>query len=226
MESGERDKLILRLEGKLRECEKRFDEQARLRGFDPAQAENMALPSALARLATEREELRARLEELIEHEGEISLSMPSEIERIQNQLQRAFEGDAWHGPSLHELLSGVDAATAAARPIPSAHSIWELVLHIAAWDKAVSDRLGGGRGAVAAEENFPAVNDSSDASWQRAIETMKQNHDELIEAVGRVEESRLDTPIVEGMSSVYVHLHGAVQHDLYHAGQIAILKKA
>jgi uncharacterized damage-inducible protein DinB len=152
--------------------------------------------------------------------------MPSEVERIQNQLERAFAGAAWHGPSLVELLADVDAAKAAARPIPGGHSIWELVLHIVAWDKAVTKRLGGGRGAVSDEENFPVVADSSEASWQKTIETLKQNHRELMEAVGRVEESRLDAPIVEGMSSVYVHLHGAVQHDLYHAGQIAILKKA
>lgn len=152
--------------------------------------------------------------------------MPSEVERIQNQLHRAFAGEAWHGPSLGELLADVKAPQAAARPIAGAHSIWELVLHIAAWDKAVAARLGGGRGAVTDEENFPAVNDTSEGSWQKAIETLKQNHQELMEAMGQVEESRLDEPIVEGMPSVYVHLHGAVQHDLYHAGQIAVLKKA
>lgn len=152
--------------------------------------------------------------------------MPSEGERIQNQLQRAFAGEAWHGPSLMELLADVDAPQAAARPIPGAHSIWELVLHIAAWDRAVASRLGGNRGEVSAAENFPIVNDTSEASWQAALETLKQNHRELMEAIGRVEDSRLDEPVVEGMSSVYVHLHGAIQHDLYHAGQIAILKKA
>ncbi|HXM35139.1 MAG TPA: DinB family protein [Pyrinomonadaceae bacterium] len=152
--------------------------------------------------------------------------MPSEVERIQNQLQRAFAGEAWHGPSLLELLADVDAATAAARPIAGAHNIWELVLHIAAWDKAVAGRLGGSRVIVSDEENFPVVDDTSEASWQKAIETLKQNHRELMEAMGRVEEDRLDKPAVEGMSSVYGHMHGAIQHDLYHAGQIAVLKKA
>jgi len=152
--------------------------------------------------------------------------MPSEVQRIQNQLERAFAGEAWHGPSLLKILADIDAAKAAARPIAGAHSIWELVMHIAAWDKAVTDRLEGGRGAVSSEENFPVIDDSSEASWQKAIETLKQNHRELLEAIGRVEDSRLDEPVAEEMSSAYVHLHGAVQHDLYHAGQIAILKKA
>ena len=152
--------------------------------------------------------------------------MPSEVARIQNQLQRAFEGEAWHGPSLMELLADVDATKAAARPIAEGHSIWELVLHIAAWDKAVADRLLGGRGPVSTAENFPAVIDTSEVAWQSAIETMKENHHKLSEAMAQVEETRLDAPVVEGMSSAYVHMHGAVQHDLYHAGQIAILKKA
>jgi uncharacterized damage-inducible protein DinB len=125
-----------------------------------------------------------------------------------------------------ELLADVDASKAAARPIAEGHSIWELVLHIAAWDKAVADRLLGGRGPVSTAENFPAVTDTSEAAWQGAIETLKKNHRKLIEAMAQVEETRLDAPVVEGMSSAYVHMHGAVQHDLYHAGQIAILKKA
>ena len=81
-----------------------------------------------------------------------------------------------------ESIAGVDAAKAAAQPIAGAHSIWELVLHIAAWDKAVARRLGGDPGAVSDEENFPVVDDQSEASWQRAIETMKQNHRDLMEA--------------------------------------------
>jgi hypothetical protein len=128
----------------------------------------MALPSTLARLFTECEEIRAELEEIGENqEGEEH--MPSEVERIQDQLERAFTAEAWHGPSLLELLADVDAAKAAARPIAGAHSIWELVLHIAAWDKAVASRLGGSRGEVSAEENFPAVNDTGEASWQRQL---------------------------------------------------------
>ena len=67
MEAGKEDEMISRLQEKLSECEARFDSEARKRGFDPAQAENMALPSTLARLFTEREEIRAELEELTEH---------------------------------------------------------------------------------------------------------------------------------------------------------------
>ena len=150
----------------------------------------------------------------------------SETDRIQDQLERGFKGRAWHGPSVLELLADVDAAKAAARPIAGAHSIWELVLHIAAWDQAAARRLRGDRAQLSDAEDWPAVSDTSAEAWAQTLETLKRNHRELHDAIGRVEETRLDEPIMEGMTSVYGTLHGVIQHDLYHAGQIALLKKA
>jgi uncharacterized damage-inducible protein DinB len=149
-----------------------------------------------------------------------------ECERIDDQLKRAFEGGAWHGPGVLQVLSGVTAAQAAARPIPEAHSIWELVLHIAAWEGACRRRLEGDRAQLPDEEDWPLVNDTSDAAWERTKATLVEGHQELRHAIARVEDSRLDEPILPELSTVYVTLHGAIQHDLYHAGQIAVLKKA
>ena len=70
-------------------------------------------------------------------------SSSSEPALIAEQLRRAFDGDAWHGPALLELLQDVDAALAAAKPSPEVHSIWELVLHVAVWDAAACRRLSG-----------------------------------------------------------------------------------
>ena len=70
-------------------------------------------------------------------------SRSTEPALIAEQLRRAFEGDAWHGPALLELLQDMDATTVAAKPLPNIHSIWELVLHVAAWDAAACRRLNG-----------------------------------------------------------------------------------
>jgi uncharacterized damage-inducible protein DinB len=150
----------------------------------------------------------------------------TEVQRILDQLRRAFEGNAWHGPALLELLAGISAADAAARPIPSAHSIWELVLHIAAWKSACKRRLEVDRAQLTGAEDWPVVSQTNDKAWQDAKDTLLRTHQQLLEAVSRLDESRLDTPILENMSSVYITLQGVVQHDLYHGGQIAILKKA
>ena len=150
----------------------------------------------------------------------------TEIERIVDQLNRAFAGEAWHGPAVIEILEGITARQAAAHPLAGGHSIWELALHITAWTRAGSRRLRGDRAQLTDAENFPAVRDSSERAWEEARRSIKQAHEELRSAILLLDDSRLDQPIIEGMSSIYVTLHGIIQHSLYHAGQIAILKKA
>ena len=152
----------------------------------------------------------------------------SESNRIADQLRRAFDGGAWHGDSLFEILRGVTATQAAARPIKNAHSIWELVLHIAAWDGAVRRRMTGVTVRLSAAKNFPKVADTSEAAWQRALEDVRRVHQELIEAVEKFPEASLakQVPGKQGAHhNFYYMLQGVVQHELYHAGQIALLKK-
>jgi uncharacterized damage-inducible protein DinB len=149
--------------------------------------------------------------------------------RLADQIRRAFEGNAWHGDSVLELLAGVTADMAAAHPIKNAHSIWELLLHIAAWDEVTIRRIGGVAVTLTDEENFPPVKDSSEAAWRQAIESTKKIHNELIRAVAAFPESRLGDQVpgkTENYHNFYYLLAGIVQHELYHAGQIALLKKA
>lgn len=150
----------------------------------------------------------------------------SEVERIVDQLKRAFEGEAWHGPSVLEIIEVVTSRQAAARPIAGAHSIWELVLHIGAWEQAIVRRLSGDRAQLPTEDNWPPVTATDEEAWGRTTRLLQQGHHELRSAIAGLDDSRLDQPIIEGMSSVYVQLHGLIQHDLYHAGQIALLKRA
>lgn len=151
----------------------------------------------------------------------------SEIQRILDQLKRAYEGNAWHGPSVKEVLAGVTAAQAHARPIANGHSIYELVRHIGVWEDVGRRRLEGDPAEVpiSSPEDWPPADDTSEAAWEQAKAALDRGHSALIEAIKRVNASRLDDPILAGKSSVYVTLHGVIQHDLYHAGQIAILKK-
>lgn len=153
--------------------------------------------------------------------------MTTEVERIRDQFRRAFDGEAWHGPSVLSLLDGVTAQQAASHPIPGAHSIWQLTLHIAAWERACKRRLEGDPAQLTDLEDWQPINDTSEAAWNNTKQQLIDNHRELLEAIAKVDDARLNDPIVkDSQSSVYVTLHGGVQHDLYHAGQIAMLKKA
>jgi len=152
----------------------------------------------------------------------------TEIERILDQLKRAYEGNAWHGPSVREALAGVTAAQAHARPLANGHSIWELIEHIAVWESVGRRRLEGDRAAIeiSSTEDWPPPDDTSEAAWEQAKAALDRGHKALREAIARTSDARLDEPILEGMSTVYVTMHGVIQHELYHAGQIAMLKKA
>jgi uncharacterized damage-inducible protein DinB len=152
----------------------------------------------------------------------------TESVRLADQIRRAFEGNAWHGDSLLELLADVNAKTAAAKPVKDAHSIWELVLHIAAWDDAVRRRAGGEAVELSDEQNFPSVKDASEAAWRQVVESAKQTHNQLIKAVAAFPDSRLQDQVpgkAEKYHNFFYMFSGIVQHELYHAGQIALLKK-
>jgi uncharacterized damage-inducible protein DinB len=150
----------------------------------------------------------------------------SEAFRIAEQLRRAFDGSAWHGPALLELLTDVDAATAAAKPLPKVHSIWELVLHVAVWDGAALHGLGGEKCQPTGLANFPPVSTPTEAAWRKAIVETRRTHDKLVRMVVVLPDSRLSDRVPGKRYDFYHMLHGVVQHELYHAGQIAILKKA
>jgi len=150
----------------------------------------------------------------------------SEIERILDQMDRAFAGDAWHGPSLMALLEGVSAEDAAKRPIAQAHTIWELVNHIRAWNEIVERRLRNEIVKVTPEMDWPPVPLASDVTWKRALDALKESRVKLRRTVEQLQDDQLDEHPPGLPDSRYVLLHGLVQHDLYHAGQIAVLKKA
>jgi uncharacterized damage-inducible protein DinB len=149
-----------------------------------------------------------------------------EIKRIDEQLRRAFEGQAWHGPSLRELLADVTAEQARAKAVPGAHSIWEIVRHIAAWHDGVRRRLEGESVELSAEEDWPSVAGTPEAAWQEALAVLERTHTELRRTMSRLTDARLQEMVAGKDYSVGVMLHGLIQHDLYHAGQIALLKKA
>jgi uncharacterized damage-inducible protein DinB len=157
----------------------------------------------------------------------------SEIDRIADELARAHQGEPWHGSSARQILDDVTAATAAARPIPGAHSIWELVLHLIAWRGEVARRVGGGDPAEPAEGDWPPVTETTEAAWTRALARLEESHGRLEAALRRLQEARLDElvgrlrdPAVGTGVTYYVMLHGIAQHDAYHLGQVSLLKRA
>ncbi len=156
----------------------------------------------------------------------------SELDRIIDQLQRAFDGDAWHGPSVIRVLAGVTTQQAVAHPIPPAHSIWQIVLHLISWKNEVRRRLGGADPAMPLEGDWPEVGRPDPTTWSATLARLRDAHAALVAAARKLSDERLGEMVgtkrdpALGTGTYYVLLHGSVQHDIYHAGQIAVLKKA
>jgi hypothetical protein len=151
----------------------------------------------------------------------------NDMARLQDQLRRALEGEAWHGPAVLELLDGVTAAQANTHPIPNAHSIWELVLHLGGAYVLVLRRLRGDPEQLTPEEDWPALPPPTEEQWRQSIDRLRTLNAEVRRAIAVFPPSRLDEPLVpDPPYSAYVQFIGITQHDLYHAGQIALLKRA
>jgi uncharacterized damage-inducible protein DinB len=156
----------------------------------------------------------------------------SEIDRIVDELERDHTGDPWHGSPVTSILDGITAEQAAARPMKGAHCIWELVLHMTAWKNEVRKRLSGAPASDPDEGDWPSVGETTASRWQKAVDGLHRAHEALLAAVRALPEAKLfeptndprNRPLGTGVS-YYVLLHGIVQHDAYHAGQIAVLKK-
>jgi uncharacterized damage-inducible protein DinB len=153
--------------------------------------------------------------------------MTAEASRLEQQLRRALEGEAWHGPAVLELLAGLSAAQAASHPIAGAHSIWELVLHLRSDYDLVLRRLSGDGRPLTAAEDWPACPAATEENWQRTRQELELLNKQLRQAVRDFPDARLDAPLVpEVPYTAYVQFIGVTQHNLYHAGQIALLKRA
>jgi uncharacterized damage-inducible protein DinB len=149
----------------------------------------------------------------------------TEVARLDRLLERTSEGEAWHGPAVLELLSDTTATTAALRPLRRGHSIWELVLHIQAWHAAVLRLLGGESAELSEEEDWPSPADTGEASWGRTVEALERSYEKLRQTVRGLSDLSLEQRAEGKEFPVYVMLHGVIHHDVYHGGQIALLKE-
>lgn len=153
--------------------------------------------------------------------------MSAELMRLEEQLRLTLEGEAWHGLSVLEALDSVTAEQASSNPIPGAHSIWELVLHIGSDYALVRRRIAGDGRPLTPEEGWPPCPPATAENWRQSVESLRRLNQELREAVRAFPAERLDHPLVlESPYTAYAQFIGVTQHSSYHAGQIMLLKQA
>jgi uncharacterized damage-inducible protein DinB len=147
--------------------------------------------------------------------------------QLSKHLEHTMTGPMWHGQALAEILDGVSAERAAARPIAGAHTIWEIVLHVSAWVDIARARVKGqSTGDPTPAEDWPPVAATDPDAWQRALKQLDTSHRQLAADTRELDDAKLEAPVPGLDYSVAVLLHGIVEHGTYHGGQIALLKKA
>jgi uncharacterized damage-inducible protein DinB len=153
--------------------------------------------------------------------GSPSSKSSGEIGRLLDQFQRAWDGEAWYGPPVLSLLQSVGNQTATFRPAADAHTIQELASHMAFWLDAARRRAQG-------ERYLPQTGDwdlPAHEPWDATVERLRIAYTELTTAISALDDSQLATPVNGKPYDYYVLLHGALQHTLYHAGQIAMVRR-
>jgi len=141
-------------------------------------------------------------------------------------VDEAFAGPSWHGPALYTTLRGVTPKQAAWRPGRGRHNIWELVVHAAYWKHVVRQRLSGRRA-----ERFPLrgtnwfVRPSGDRTWHDDVRLLAEEHERLREVVKRLPPRSMTRIVGHGRDTAAYTIRGIAAHDLYHAGQIQLLKR-
>ncbi|MGC1242560.1 MAG: DinB family protein [Chryseosolibacter sp.] len=148
--------------------------------------------------------------------------MATERSNLVSLLKRTFEKEAWHGPSVTEALADIEAREATWR-LSNTHSIIELVLHMTAWREYVIQKLAGNASySVTEEHNFPAGH-----NWPESVQRLRENQQKLVSALESFPGDLQDqVPGKTAPLSFYTLVHGIIHHDLYHTGQIMLIKKA
>jgi DinB family protein len=150
------------------------------------------------------------------------------IELLLEILDQAFNRKGWHGTTLRGALRGVTPAEALWRPGPDRHNVWELTIHAAYWKYAVRRRLADeGVGSFErTPSNWPDLPDPPDLrAWKRDIALLEAEHAKLRAVVSELSAADLERRSPKGVWTYAEEIHGIAAHDLYHTGQIQLIKK-
>jgi uncharacterized damage-inducible protein DinB len=153
--------------------------------------------------------------------------MNTEIARIAYVLQQTYDGQPWHGSSVMSTLQNISVSQAYAHPLPDCHSIAELVKHVTAWRIFVWEKLRGNANydISTPEQDWPVTVDKTEASWQQSLVALEVSQQKLLEILSKAKDEKLAETVPGREYNFYFLLHGIIQHDLYHLGQMAMLKK-
>ena len=149
----------------------------------------------------------------------------TEIQNIKTIFDRSFNGPAWHGPDIKSVLKEISHEEAL-KKVGDSHNIAEIVFHMIAWRNFLINNLKGQKNyEVSDEENFKKIDNISEADWTKLKDRLENSQNEMLELLSRTNETILDQKVGARKYTYYILMHGVIQHDLYHLGQIELIRK-
>ena len=162
------------------------------------------------------------------HPETLRMPTPKEIDQLLAIIDQAYNRRSWHGTNLRGSIRGVSPARAASRPAPGRHNIWEIVVHAAYWKYVVWRRLTGeARGSfpLAGSNWFERPQTLDETAWRADVTLLDATHRTLRDAIARLPSRELNRKPRGSKVTNFSLLSGIAAHDLYHAGQIQLLKR-
>lgn len=198
-----------------------FDSLDAVRAFAGDDHEASYVPPAARELLTRFDERAAHYVAVLDTGPRTSLG-----QELAAAVRATVRGPMWHGPSLRDVIEGVTPEQAWRHPVEGAHSIWELVHHVGAWADIACQRILGRSVTVTPERNFPPVGEPTADAWRESIEQMEARYETLAATVGSMAEAALRTQPAASRPQAELMVRGVVEHGVYHAGQISLLRRA
>ena len=149
----------------------------------------------------------------------------NEKERTNSLFVKLFNGDPWIDVSIATVLTGINAAQAATKLFPTSNSIWEITNHIINWRITVLDRISGKIITSPANNYFEPVTDQSENAWADTIHRLNLTQKQWLDFLEKFDTAHFENIYPSNGMTYYEHIHGIIQHDAYHLGQIMLLSK-
>jgi len=148
-----------------------------------------------------------------------------EPERITKLFEDLYNGSPWIDVSIMDTLKDISAEQSAKKVTPGRNSIWQIVNHMIAWRENVLLRIQGNEIVTPNNNYFTEIENTSETEWQKALERLENSQHQWIAFLKAFEESQFEKIYPKNRMSYYEHIHGILQHDAYHLGQIVLLSK-
>lgn len=154
--------------------------------------------------------------------------MRDKVELLMKKIEKVYSGSPWYGNSIKSILNDIDSKTALTKAAGNIHTIAELVAHIIAWHEFVISKIKGDNDFRMPQKlsfDWRRVDKNEKTAWNSLLDALEINQSEILSTLKKLDDDFLKLPVRRRRYNIEFLIEGSIQHDIYHLGQISLLKK-